>query len=75
MISTYTPSTILKGTLNFLQFCVNQMSVFITLWKISILLRAIKNINNLQKNFGILCEGEKKLKSKKFLLYHINLRH
>lgn len=62
MTSTYTPSTILKGTLNFLQFCVNQMSMFIPLGKLSVLLRANKNINNLQKNFGILCEGEKKSK-------------
>lgn len=51
MTSTYTPSTILKGTLNFLQFCVNQMSVFIPLWKLSILSRANKKYQQLTEKF------------------------
>lgn len=42
MASSYIPSTILKGTLNFLQFYINQMSVFTPLLKLSILLEANK---------------------------------
>lgn len=37
MTSSYIPSTILKGTLNFLQFHINQMPMFTPLLKISIL--------------------------------------
>lgn len=69
MTSVYSPSILLKGTLNVLQFCVNQMSVLTPLLKLSILLGAHKKYQQPTENFGILCEDKN---SKIFLLYHVN---
>ena len=51
MTSSYIPSTILKGTLNFLQFYINQMSVFTPLLKLCILLGANKNYQRPAEKF------------------------
>lgn len=59
MTSSYIPSTILKGTLNFLQFHINQMSVFTPLLNLSVLLGENKNYQLPTEKFGILCEAGK----------------
>jgi hypothetical protein len=58
MASSYIPSTILKGTLNFLQFYINQISVFTPLVDF-ILFGTNKNRNDLQKKIGSFCEDGK----------------
>lgn len=73
MTSSYIPSTILKGTLNFLQFCINQMCVFAPLLKLSILLGANKKYQGPTEKFWSSLWGW--TIQEYFEFCHINLAH